>query len=243
MSYVTATIVFIHGAGFCGKIWTRQVRRYANSTALNLPGHTTPGAVDSIAGFADFVRLHLNAAGVKDVVLVGHSMGGAVAMQYALEAPANLRHLILVSTGARLKVSPGIMSAIEGSYEGAIEMIMDYALTPQPDKSLRAFLSGMMSEVGAETTHRDYAACNGFDIMARVGETRVPTLVICGTRDRLTPPKYSEYLRQQIKGSSLRLVEGAGHMVMLERPCEFERALEEELPTLMQPRPRASRVW
>ena len=69
------------------------------------------------------------------------------------------------------------------------------------------------------------AACDAFNVMDRLGEIRCPTLAICGTADRLTPPKYSTYLRDNIPGAQLVLVEGAGHMVMLEQPEAVSQAI------------------
>jgi pimeloyl-ACP methyl ester carboxylesterase len=63
-------------------------------------------------------------------------------------------------------------------------------------------------------------ACDDFDVMERVKKISIPTLLICGREDRMTPPNRSEYLRDQIEGAQLHLVDGAGHMVMLERPDE-----------------------
>jgi pimeloyl-ACP methyl ester carboxylesterase len=63
-----------------------------------------------------------------------------------------------------------------------------------------------------------------------VSEITLPTLCIVGTLDRLTPPRYSEYLHEQIAGSRLQIVEGAGHMVPLERPEEYNRRLRDFIP-------------
>ncbi|CAG0943739.1 Epoxide hydrolase A [Anaerolineae bacterium] len=76
-------------------------------------------------------------------------------------------------------------------------------------------------------THGDYTACNGFDISTRVVEIRAPALAICGTADKMTPVKYSEFLVSKISGARLALVEGAGHYVMIEKPGQVNQALVE----------------
>jgi pimeloyl-ACP methyl ester carboxylesterase len=75
--------------------------------------------------------------------------------------------------------------------------------------------------------HGDYTACDAFDVMERLEEVRCPTLALCGTADRLTPPKYSVYLRDHIPGAELVLVDAAGHMVMLEKPEVVARAVSQ----------------
>ena len=72
----------------------------------------------------------------------------------------------------------------------------------------------------------DLRACDGFDLMEQVQKITAPTLVICGTDDLMTPPKYAEYLHQKFKESQLALIPGAGHMVMLEKPDEVNQAIE-----------------
>jgi pimeloyl-ACP methyl ester carboxylesterase len=80
--------------------------------------------------------------------------------------------------------------------------------------------------------HGDYAACDAFDVMERLEEIRCPTLAICGTADRLTPLKYSVYLRDHTPGAELVLVDTAGHMVMLEKPEVVARAVFEFIASL-----------
>jgi pimeloyl-ACP methyl ester carboxylesterase len=79
----------------------------------------------------------------------------------------------------------------------------------------------------AEVIYNDFYACDHFDLMGSIERLEVPTLILCGRDDRLTPPAYSEYLHRRIRGSSFVLVEDAGHMVMLEKPHAVNRALED----------------
>jgi pimeloyl-ACP methyl ester carboxylesterase len=83
-----------------------------------------------------------------------------------------------------------------------------------------------MLQVAPQTIHDDFSACNAFDVTERLGEIRCPTLVICGTEDRLTPVKYATLLAERIPGAELKLIEGAGHMVMTEKPDLVAEAIE-----------------
>jgi pimeloyl-ACP methyl ester carboxylesterase len=89
-----------------------------------------------------------------------------------------------------------------------------------------------MAEMPAHVVHADFHACNNFDIMDRLGEIDVPTLVFCGTQDYLTPVKYSQYLVEHLPNAQLKLIEGAGHMVMLEYPLTMLAALRNFLDRL-----------
>ena len=77
-----------------------------------------------------------------------------------------------------------------------------------------------MAETRQAVLYGDFLACDSFDVMESVKKIQVPTLLICGSADRMTPPNRSEYLRDQIEGAQLHIIEGAGHMVMIERPDE-----------------------
>jgi pimeloyl-ACP methyl ester carboxylesterase len=74
---------------------------------------------------------------------------------------------------------------------------------------------------------RDLAACNSFDCIQRLHEINLPVLIICGTEDRLTPVKYSQYLHDNISGSTLRIIPEAGHYVMREQPQAVNQAIEQ----------------
>lgn len=80
----------------------------------------------------------------------------------------------------------------------------------------------------------DYRACDGFNLMDRVDAIRAPTLVITGTEDRMTPPKYARYLAERIAGARLVLIPGAGHYVQIERPEETTAAIRGFLGALRQ---------
>ena len=77
-----------------------------------------------------------------------------------------------------------------------------------------------MMETRQAVLYGDFLACDSFDVMDSVKNIRIPTLLICGGEDRMTPPTRSEYLRDQIQGADLHIIERAGHMVMIERPDE-----------------------
>lgn len=129
-----------------------------------------------------------------------------------------------MGSGARLRVAPAILtgilsdSEVETAFEATVDLVCDYAFGPSATEQLRRLGRQRLLKTSPQVLHGDYAACDAFDVMERLGEVRCSTLVIVGTADVLTPPKYSIYLRDHIPGAELVLVDAAGHMVMLEKP-------------------------
>jgi pimeloyl-ACP methyl ester carboxylesterase len=109
------TLVFIHGAGSNGSVWHLQLAHFKEALAVNLPGHPAGLGYTSIKDYADFMADYIERNDVKNPVVIGHSMGGAIAIELALR-DANMSGLGLVGTGARLKVRPDILRAILEDY-------------------------------------------------------------------------------------------------------------------------------
>jgi len=145
----------------------------------------------------------------------------------ALQRPKDLVGLGLVSTGARLKVHPQVLELCQTDFERAVELVVQWAFAEQSPPELREKTRTQLRRNGADALFRDFSGCNTFDVMARLSEIAVPTLILCGRDDKLTPIKYSEYLQQNIPNAQLRIIEGAGHMVMLEQPQAVTQALRE----------------
>ncbi|MGD8902204.1 MAG: alpha/beta fold hydrolase [Anaerolineae bacterium] len=224
-----APVVFVHGAGGTHQHWLYQVRDLPRSPtyALDLPGHgrSEGQGRDSIAAYSDWLVAFLDEIGEDRAVLVGHSMGGAIAQDVALRYLARVAGLGLVATGARLRVAPAILDGIRQDHEAAVRLICDFAFGPETPAEMVRLGRRQMVSIPAEVLHGDFAACDTFSVMGRLGEIAVPAVIVCGTQDHLTPSKYSIYLRDQLKGAELYLVEGAGHMVMVERPGAVVEAL------------------
>ncbi len=214
-------LLLVHGAGGTHLHWPPRPRRLpgVDVYAIDLPGHGKSGgkAKDTIPAYAEVVRQFAEAVGLEEFFLAGHSMGGAIAQTLALEHPERLQGLILVGTGAKLRVAPAILDGIKNDYESAARLIAEWAYSSSPDPHLLELYVRGALQVPAESTYDDFVACDRFDIMGQVAKISVPTLIVCGKEDRLTPPKYCEYLHSQIPGSELELVPNAGHMVMVEQ--------------------------
>jgi pimeloyl-ACP methyl ester carboxylesterase len=205
--------------------WQIQLHHFKEAQAVPLPGHPTGSGFKTIGEYVESVEEYLVKNDVENPVLVGHSMGGAIAIEHALRH-LDLKGLVLVGTGARLKVRQDLMKMILENYEDASKSIARLSVSPSCDAVVTERIASEMLKVRAEVTFGDFEACNHFDRMNDVEKIRSQTLVICGSDDQLTPPEYSQYLHQKIRRSQLHIIRGAGHSVMLEKPREFNLMLE-----------------
>jgi pimeloyl-ACP methyl ester carboxylesterase len=235
-------LVLVHGAGGTHRHWPDELRALPGRRviALDLPGHGgSPGpSLRSVPEYARRVLAALDALAVPSAAVAGHSMGGAIAMTLALEAPARVTALVLVGTGARLRVAPAVlqMTADPAALAAGAKGMCDYAFGSLGSPAVRAEFTAGMLATAPGVAHGDFSACDLFDVMARLGELRAPALVVCGAGDRLTPPKYSEFLRERIPGARLELVAGAGHMVQLEAPARVAELVGTFLATAVPSR-------
>ncbi len=154
-------------------------------------------------------------------------MGGAIVQTLALKYPEMIKGIVLVGTGARLRVLPMILSGLLENFEETVRKINELHYSQKTSPDMLAKSLERMLDVRPEILHGDYMACDRFDIMKEVEQIKLPTLIICGEEDQLTPVKYSEFLHQRIKGSRLEIIPGAGHMVMMESPSVFNEKLKE----------------
>jgi pimeloyl-ACP methyl ester carboxylesterase len=222
-------LVLVHGAGGNLMHWPGELRRLPGRTvyALDLPGHgKSRGAGQAeIGAYAEVVRDFAEALDLPALVLAGHSMGGAIALEFALRYPARLAGLILVGTGARLRVAPEILTGILDDSARTAELLAQRAHGERVDPNLLRLYARRLREVDPRVIHDDFLACDAFDRRADVNRIALPTLILCGDADRMTPVKFSQFLHEQIAGSQLVVVPGAGHMVMLEQPAAVAEAV------------------
>jgi pimeloyl-ACP methyl ester carboxylesterase len=211
--------IFVHGAGFTGSCFAQQLRRFPDAAAPNLPGHLCAGQPESIAAFADFIAAYIKREAFDDVALCGHSMGGAVALELALRRHRAVRAVVLLDSGARLRVAPAIFERMRTDFEDGARFVAGFFFAePSPERVQWAV--DTMLEVGAAQTLRDFEACDGFDALDRLGEIGVPLLALTGEYDKMTPAKYAQVFADRVPGAQTRILAGAGHFAMVERPEE-----------------------
>lgn len=216
--------LLVHGAGEDASIFAAQIAAVPGVWAVDLPGHgASPGpGFQQVEAYADLVLEIVRRYASHGVYLGGHSMGGAVALQAALTSPELVRGLILIATGGRLRVHPDLLAAL-GTGDMP-EQFVNLMFAPDAPADVRAALPA------AERTvqYGDFLACDGFDVLGRLGEIQRRALVLVGDRDRMTPEKYGRTLAQAL-GGEFELISGAGHMLPLEAPQAVSRSIAEFL--------------
>jgi pimeloyl-ACP methyl ester carboxylesterase len=228
-------VILIHGAGGTHLNWPPQVRRLAGQRifALDLPGHGKSAGIgrQSILEYARDVVEFMQALKLRSAVMVGHSMGSAIALTLALHFPKRVLGLGLLGAGAKLRVAPAILEtlATPNTFAAGVQMVIDAAYAAQSDSRLKELGAQRMAETRPPVLYGDFLACDEFNVMDSLARIHVPTLILVGAEDRLTPPRYAELLHSQIAGSTLKVVPNAGHMVMLEQPHAVATALAEFL--------------
>ncbi len=224
------TIVLIHGSGGTSVLWENQIdafNPFVNTVALDLPGHgrSSGQGMDSIEDYAVAVADFIEAIEVPGPIPCGLSIGGAIVLQLILEHVDLFKAAILVSTGARLRVSPSILEAIEKDYQRFVNSIPVFAASEKTDIKKIAPLIAATAKCGPEVTSGDFKACDRFDIMERLPDISVPVLILAGEDDKMTPPKYSQHMKEHIKHASMVNIKEAGHLLPMECPEAFNRAV------------------
>lgn len=226
-------VIFIHGAGQDHTNWQLPARWFAwngySVLAPDLPGHGRSDGppLETISDMAQWIGRLMDAANVKRAGLVGHSMGGAIAVEVAAALPERISRIALLGTALSMPVNEALLTAARDAPEKAHQMITTWALGPRAkvggNPAPGLWMSGgsmaLLARNRAGTLHAAFDACNrwksGPDSAQRV---RCPALAIIGASDSMTPPKIGRALAEKITGSRTIVIPNSGHMMMSEAP-------------------------
>jgi pimeloyl-ACP methyl ester carboxylesterase len=229
-------IVFIHGAMHDHSVWTLLARWFAHHghavLAPDLPGHaqSTGVPLDSVEAIADWLIGLLDAAGIDEAALVGHSMGSLIALEAASRAPARARRLVMVGTAYPMAVSAALLEAAERDPYAAIDSVNALSISslagkpsyPGPGTWLHGanrILSRRLQAAQREANlfRTDFLVCDryrgGLEAATRV---TCPTTLVLGARDQMTTPKQAAGLVEALKARVVTLP--VGHALMTEAP-------------------------
>jgi pimeloyl-ACP methyl ester carboxylesterase len=232
------TLVLIHGAGRDHLFWPPEIRRLPDYRVitLDLPGHGKKGGpgCQSIQDYAQCVANLMDVSGLSRSVFVGHAMGGAIALALAHDYPDRVAGIGLISTGACLPIPSSIMenAANQSTCLLAIKSLQEMWSGSQTSSNLNDINFKRLSETRQSLIWGDLLACDRFNMLGCLGDIRSPTLVVCGTEDKLTPMRFSETLSCQIPGAALQTVERAGHLLILEQPTRLAKLIGIFLATI-----------
>ncbi len=217
-------VVLIHGAGSDHLCWPVNLRRLNGFRVLapDLSGHGRSSGVSrqSVQEYAADLIAFLDALGIFSVVLVGHSLGGAVALETALLHPAQVHALVLISTAAHTLIPNEFLNylASPSSVKNARHWLQERLLSPESSPALIKKSSTALESVRQEVLHNDWKAVASFDRCGRVKEISQPARVICGNKDRIVPLAGSRHLAASLPNAHLQVIPNAGHLVLLEKP-------------------------
>jgi len=232
-------VIYIHGTGCNAKVFEGHLRAISHKhevVAIDLPGHgrSDGDGFRSCAEHAFFVGGLIERLGWESCTVAGHSLGGGVALSVAIYFEARVRGLMLIDTGARLRVSPTVLDlarkAAEGGSDGGGDSRLGYADSTPQDVVDR--LNAVNAGCDPKVIYKDWIADDCFDVTSRLAQIVAPTMAICGDQDTLTPLKYHEFLRDKMPQCELVTIPNAGHWPFVENPEAFDRAVQEFLERL-----------
>jgi 3-oxoadipate enol-lactonase len=237
-------LVFAHGFPLSRGVWQKQIEAFRSSYRVIAPdlrgfgdSETQPGPA-TMAQYAADLRALLQQLTTGPVVLIGHSMGGYVALAFARQFPEMLRGLVLVSTKAgqdTAEAAAGRRAMAEKVKAEGVQVVLE-AMAPKmlaagnQDARMVAQVRGFMAPsrpagvIGALLGMAERP-----DSTVLLAQIAVPTLVITGADDTLISPAESKILAQAVRGAQLKVIPQAGHLVAFEQADEFNHVLEEWL--------------
>ena len=235
------SVVFIHGTANDHSVWTMQARYFAhhgwNALALDLPGHgkSFGDAKTSIASAADWLINLLDNGNIKTAALIGHSMGALIALDAAARYPARVSQLALIGAAVPMPVSDLLMEAAKHQPAEAVDMLNIWGHAPQlkwgknPTPGTASMMAGrrLLMQCNPDVLANDLAACHAFQIDdAALVAITVPTLIVAGKLDMLTPAKAAAALATRLGNATLATLDDAGHSMMQEAPGKVVDALK-----------------
>ena len=233
-------IIFLHGAGFDHACWMLQARAYAwdgwATLAPDLPGHGRSGGtpLTSLKDMATWIGHLMDAAKIERAALVGHSMGGAMAIEAAAAMPERITHLAVIGSASAIPVSEALLTSARDTTEKAYDLMATWGHSatarlggnPTPGIWMTGATRATLTQNKPGTLYQDLSACNSWTTgPAAVAAIKCPTVVITGERDVMTPSKRGAELAKAIAGATHVNIPAAGHMMMAEAPDACLRAL------------------
>ncbi|HVA32366.1 MAG TPA: alpha/beta fold hydrolase [Gaiellaceae bacterium] len=229
---MSATVVLCGSLGSTAAMWEPQLEtlRRRRVVAVDHPGHGAAPVTDA-RSMAALAARTLEEVGPGTFSFVGLSLGGAVGMRLALDAPERLEKLVLASTAARFGEPHGWHERAATVRESGLAAIADAVLARwfTPAFGDAAAFRAMFLSIDAEGYARCCEALAGWDVRDELGAIETPTLVISGAEDPSTTPVEGKALAARIPGARFEVLANAAHLANVERPDAFNRLLEDHL--------------
>jgi pimeloyl-ACP methyl ester carboxylesterase len=234
-------VIFLHGAGFDRTVWRLQTRWFAHHgrsvLAVDFPAHgwSNGAALSDIAAMADWTAKLIDAAGVKNAALVGHSMGALVALDCAARHGDKVRALGLCGVASEMPVHPEMLDSAKADTLKVQELMTFWGIgnalhkggMTAPGLWLRREALAVLAGNKTDVIYTDLAACNAYkDALTQAAEVKCPTVAVLGDGDLMTPLPKGRVLTAAIKDAVGVVIPDCGHFMMIERPDETLDALK-----------------
>ena len=226
-------VLFVHGAGMDHTVWQLPARWFAwhghSVLALDLPGHgrSEAPAFGGVPELALWLGRVLDAAGIERAAIVGHSMGGAIALEAAAALTERVARIALLGTAAAIPVNAVLLGAAREAPQRAYRMMTAWSHGhaarmgghPVPGLWMTGGSLALFARNAPGVLHADLAACAAWTSgPAAAGRVRCPALVVVAANDIMTPPRNGAELARLISGSRTVTLPDCGHMLVAERP-------------------------
>ena len=224
-------IVLLHGLNDSAETWARTMPALARERRILAPdlagfGRTpVPREGMRFSALVRYLAGFLDSLGVERAVLVGNSLGGAVAIRYAADNPGRVEHLFLLNSAGLLNDVPPELEP--KTREEARELVK---MTFGPEARVPRFFLDDLIRWGRDPAHQAYLRSDEpTDVRGDLGRIQAPTTIIWGEQDRLVPPEHGEAMREGIPGSELIVLPGVAHIPQIQAPEEVLQIVTERL--------------
>jgi len=231
-----STILLMHGSGLTHIVWSLHEQFYAsqgfNVLSVDLPGHgnSEGPSLKSIEKISDWIKSLMLKINIEKIIIVGHSQGGLVGIDFASRYPELIEKIVLVANSYKMPVNQDLIDLAEAGDEKAVLLMMKWGY-----EGSKAFIGGnpVKKIVNSARDIRevlavDLNACNNY----KNGENAIkkincPTLCIFGDLDKMVPIKVGLKMSEQITNSETKIISDCGHMIIFEKAFEMRKLVKE----------------
>ena len=232
------SILLMHGSGLTHIVWSLHEQFYAsqgfNVLSVDLPGHgnSEGPSLESIEKISNWVKSLINVLGIKKIIIIGHSQGSLIGIDFASRYPDLISSLVLVAGTYKMPVNQDLIDYAEAGDEKAVLLMMKWGY-----EGSKAFIGGNpvkkiinSSRDIREILAVDLNACNNYkDGKESLKKINCPTLCIFGDLDKMVPLGVGNKMVSMIKNSEKKIINNCGHMIIFEQAFEMRKTVKEFL--------------
>ena len=226
----------MHGSGLTHIVWSLHEQFYAsqgfNVLSVDLPGHgnSEGPSLKSIEKISDWIKSLMLKINIEKIIIIGHSQGGLVGIDFASRYPELIEKIVLVANSYKMPVNQDLIDLAEAGDEKAVLLMMKWGY-----EGSKAFIGGnpVKKIVNSARDIRevlavDLNACNNYkNGESAIKQINCPTLCIFGDLDKMVPVKVGLKMSEQITNSETKIISDCGHMIIFEKAFEMRKLVKE----------------